>query len=72
MPKKVIIIGGVGTGTVIGSTIEDIMQESQEWELLGFLNDNMKIGEELYGFPVLGKVMRLDNSTPKIVTSCMH
>ncbi len=56
MPKKVIIIGGVGTGTVIGATIEDIMQESQEWELLGFLNDHIEIGEELNGFPVLGKV----------------
>ena len=56
MPKKVIIIGGVGTGTVIGSAIEDIVRERQEWELLGFLNDGMKVGEELNGFPVLGTV----------------
>lgn len=55
MPKKVIIIGGTGNGTVISSTVEDIMRESQEWELLGFLNDQLKVGEELGGFPVLGK-----------------
>ena len=56
MPKKIIIIGGVGTGTVIAATIEDIIQDSQEWEILGFLNDHMEIGQEVGGFPVLGKV----------------
>lgn len=56
MPKKVIIIGGVGTGTVIASAIEDIVREKQEWELSGFLNDSMEAGEELNGFPVLGTV----------------
>lgn len=56
MSKKVIIVGGVGTGTVIAAAIEDIMREGHEWELLGFLNDSMKTGEELSGFPVLGTV----------------
>lgn len=56
MPKKVIIIGGTGNGTVISSTVEDIMRESKEWELLGFLDDQMTVGEELNGFPILGKV----------------
>ena len=54
--KKLIIIGGVGNGTVISSTVEDIMRESNEWELLGFLDDRMEVGEELNGFPILGKV----------------
>ena len=54
--KRLIIIGGVGNGTVISSTVEDIMRESSEWELLGFLNDQIKAGEELGGFPVLGTV----------------
>lgn len=56
MSKKLIIVGGAGNGTVIGSTVEDIMRESDEWELLGFLNDSLKSGDELGGFPVLGKV----------------
>ena len=56
MSKKIVIIGGFGNGTVVSSAVEDIMRESQEWELLGFLNDQMKAGEELNGFPVLGTV----------------
>lgn len=56
MSKKVIIIGGVGNGTVISSTVEDIMRESNEWELLGFLDDRIEVGGELNGFPILGKV----------------
>ena len=54
--KKVIIIGGVGNGTVVSSAVEDIMRKSPEWELLGFLNDQMKVGEEVGGFSVLGTV----------------
>ncbi|MHA1484998.1 MAG: NeuD/PglB/VioB family sugar acetyltransferase [Candidatus Thorarchaeota archaeon] len=56
MMKKLIIIGGVGNGTVVSSTVEDIMRESHEWELLGFLDDRAEVGEELNGFPVLGRV----------------
>lgn len=56
MSKKVVIIGGRGNGTVVSSTVEDIMRDSQEWELLGFLNDEIKSGEELGGFTVLGTV----------------
>ena len=54
--KKLIIIGGPGNGTVISSTVEDIVRESREWEFLGFLNDQMKAGDNLAGFPVLGTV----------------
>lgn len=56
MSKKVIIIGAAGNGTVISSAVEDIMRDSKEWELLGFLNDRIKPGEEVGGFPVLGTV----------------
>ena len=56
MRKKVIIMGGVGTGTVIAAALEDVIEESGEWELLGFLNDNMKVGDELNGYPVLGTI----------------
>ncbi len=56
MSKKVIIIGGVGNGTGVSSAVEDIMRESRGWGLMGFLNDRMKVGEEVGGFPVLGTV----------------
>jgi len=56
MSKKLIIIGGIGNGTVVSSALEDIVRADPEWELIGWLNDNMKVGEELNGFPVLGTV----------------
>lgn len=52
--KKLIIIGGMGNGTVALSTIEDINMAKKEWEIIGFLNDFET--EPINGFPVLGKV----------------
>ena len=52
--KKLIIIGGIGNGTVAASTVEDINAIEKEWEIIGFLNDFET--EPIIGFPVLGKV----------------
>lgn len=52
--KKIIIIGGMGNGTVVLSTILDINAISPEWEVLGFLNDSDE--KEINGYPVLGKI----------------
>ena len=54
--KKIIIIGGIGNGTVALSTIEDINRNKKEWEVLGFFNDFEK--EPINGFPVIGKIDR--------------
>lgn len=54
--KRLVIIGGHGNGTVVCSTIEDAIAESQEWQIEGFLNDRLEMGEMIGGFPVLGKV----------------
>ncbi|MGJ0847515.1 NeuD/PglB/VioB family sugar acetyltransferase [Tissierella praeacuta] len=54
--KKVVIIGGVGNGTVIASVIEDIAKETGEYEVYGFLNDNEKMGSLINGYPVLGNI----------------
>lgn len=56
--KKIIIIGGVGNGTVIASTIEDINKKEPSYEIIGFLNDSLKIGEHINGYPILGAVTR--------------
>lgn len=53
-PKKLIIIGGYGNGTVVQSTVEDINAQQKQWELLGFLNDRET--EPINGYPVLGKI----------------
>jgi acetyltransferase EpsM len=52
--KKLIIIGGYGNGTVVQSTVEDINDVKQEWEILGFLNDNEK--GKINGYSVLGPI----------------
>ena len=52
--KKIIIIGGMGNGTVALSTIEDINKNVPLWEVLGFFNDFET--SDINGFPVIGKV----------------
>lgn len=52
--KRLIIIGGVGNGTVAASTVEDINAIKKEWEIIGFLNDFET--ESINGFPILGKI----------------
>ena len=56
--KKLILIGGMGNGTVVASTVEDINAIKKEWEIIGFLNDFEK--EPINDYPVLGKI---DNAT---------
>ena len=57
MNKKVIIIGGVGNGTVIAHAISDANKRGyNEWECVGFLNDNLSKGDDIESFPVLGKL----------------
>ena len=58
--KKLMIIGGIGNGTVVASTVEDINSVKNEWEIIGFLNDFEK--GPINGYPVLGKI---DNTTAK-------
>lgn len=52
--KKIIIIGGMGNGTVVLSTITDINRESPTWEIVGFLNDFET--EPINGYPIVGKI----------------
>jgi acetyltransferase EpsM len=52
--KKIIIIGGMGNGTVALSTIEDINRIVPQWEVLGFFNDFET--DEINGYPVIGKI----------------
>lgn len=54
--KKLVIIGGIGNGTVALSTVEDINSLKREWKIIGFLNDFDK--GPINGYPVLGKIER--------------
>ena len=57
MAKKVIIIGGIGNGSVIAEAIEEAFGlDSQEVQLAGYLNDREPVGSSIERFPVLGKL----------------
>ena len=53
-PKKLLIIGGKGNGTVIASAIEDDIEQYPEWNLAGFLNDDTE--NYIGSYPILGKI----------------
>jgi sugar O-acyltransferase (sialic acid O-acetyltransferase NeuD family) len=56
-PQKVIIIGGLGNGSVVAAAIDDAaVQGYDEWSVEGYLNDRMAKGGDLEGHSVLGKL----------------
>jgi acetyltransferase EpsM len=55
MGKKIIILGGIGNGSVIANAIVDANRRgAREWEFAGYLNDRTPAGERIESFPVLG------------------
>ena len=56
MAKKVLILGGIGNGSVIANAMVDANNRgSSEWEFAGYLNDRMDSGNNIEGYPVMGK-----------------
>lgn len=56
---KVIIIGGIGTGTIIAQAIIDSERRGRDdIKLMGFMSHNKEVGEEIEGFPVFVKQSR--------------
>ncbi|MBN2018490.1 MAG: NeuD/PglB/VioB family sugar acetyltransferase [Candidatus Cloacimonetes bacterium] len=57
MRKKIIILGGLGNGSVITQAICDAQKRgNDEFEFAGYLNDRIDAGQSIEGFPVLGKL----------------
>lgn len=56
MSQKVIILGGVGNGTVITQAILDARNRGNcDLEVVGYLSDRMEIGEMIEGYPVVAR-----------------
>jgi len=54
--QKIVILGGIGNGSVIAAAIKDAyINHSKELELSGYLNDRKEVGSMIEGVPVLGK-----------------
>jgi len=57
MTRKVLILGGLGNGSVIAEAIQDANRRGyQEWEFCGYLNDRIPVGSFIEGKPVIGKL----------------
>jgi acetyltransferase EpsM len=57
MEKKVIILGGIGNGSVIANAMIDANKRgSGEWSFAGYLNDRIAVGNLIEEHPVLGKL----------------
>lgn len=56
MKRKVIIIGGVGSGVIVAEAIEAIAASRGSIELLGFLNDREPAGSKIGNALVLGRL----------------
>ena len=55
--QKVIILGGIGNGSVIAQAIADANRRSDNnLVMIGYLNDREKKGSQIEGYPVLGKL----------------
>lgn len=55
--KKIIILGGVGNGSVIANAIVDANKRGDyEWQFAGYLNDRLSKAETIEGYPILGKL----------------
>lgn len=56
MSQKIIIMGGVGNGTVIAQAIVDARKRGyEEYEVAGYFSDRLEIGTDIQGYPVLAK-----------------
>lgn len=59
MSQKVIIMGGVGNGTVITQAIIDANRRGfNDLEVVGYFSDRIYPGEMIEGFPVIAKTSR--------------
>jgi sugar O-acyltransferase (sialic acid O-acetyltransferase NeuD family) len=57
MKKKIIILGGIGNGSVIAAAMLDANKRGyQEHEFVGYLNDRYNKNELIEGMPILGKL----------------
>ena len=64
--KKILIIGGLGNGSVIANAILHANNLGfNEWTCEGFLNDHTPIGENIDLFPVIGTLKEVQQFIDK-------
>jgi len=64
--KKIAIFGAGGFGREVQMLIEQINQNQQQWEFVGFYDDGVTKGEIVNDFPVLGGVKDLNDCKEEV------
>lgn len=69
--KKLYIIGAAGFGREVAWIVEQINQHHQEWEIIGFLDDNEELqGTVQNGYKILGKCDFLNEISEEVWVVC--
>ena len=69
--KDLIIIGVGGVGREAALIAEEINEQSQEWNILGFVDDNESVQNTyINGYPVLGKSHYLQSYKEEVYVFC--
>ncbi|MCX6353205.1 MAG: acetyltransferase [Bacteroidetes bacterium] len=63
--KSIAVFGAGGLGREILVLLMQINHAEMQWDILGFYDDN-KIGETIHGFPVIGGMKELNNTSEPI------
>jgi sugar O-acyltransferase (sialic acid O-acetyltransferase NeuD family) len=64
--KKIAIFGAGGFGREVAMLIEQINQNETIWEIIGFFDDGVTAGTEIYGYKVLGGIQEINDQTDKL------
>lgn len=67
--KDIVIIGAGGFGKEVAWLIEQVNKKSPTWNLLGFVDDGIKTGTLINGYPILGVIKYLEDRTVNLVCS---
>jgi sugar O-acyltransferase (sialic acid O-acetyltransferase NeuD family) len=54
MKKRLIIVGAHGSGEIAMSVFEDINKQKQKWDIVGYINDVIPVGNYLGKYKVVG------------------
>ncbi|KJS85439.1 MAG: transferase [Peptococcaceae bacterium BICA1-8] len=68
--KDIVIIGAGGFGREVAWLIEEINAIEQQWDLLGFIDDNLEIqGEKINGYKVIGTIEWLKSQSLNVIVA---
>ncbi len=60
MKKRLVIVGGIGPGQIAASIFDDMNQQNDEWQIEGYLNEVVPVGELFGKFKVIGLSSEVD------------